>query len=278
MKKWLLLVFVLVLLITEGCSENLTTVIDQNKFYNRLMNAYKAENNYLGLDSNEQQNWVNGKVNLYKTIPVLMYHCIDNKVWGVPDLFVAPSEFEKQMEYLNRKGYTTITFSDLDHVKQISKPILITFDDGYKDNYTYAFPVLKKYHMKATIFLIVKLLGKTHHLNLNEISQMKGTIDFQSHTMTHPHLGKLKGRKLDYELGESKKELEKLLGTNIFVIAYPFGNYNSQTIEAAKKYYKYCLTVKSGFFIDTPIYDDYQINRFPVSRETTLDSFIQSIN
>ncbi len=275
MKKLLLLLVFTLIITTVFIACN-----SEDNFYKSLMKGYETNNSYLPrLESEIQDSFFNKNINhsLFKSIPVLMYHCIDNNVFGTPSLFVAPSDFQKQMAYLKDNGYTTITFRDLDHINQISKPILITFDDGYKDNYTYAFPVLKKYNMKATIFIIVNSLGKKRSLNMNEIREMKGTIDFQSHTMTHSHLGELKGNKLEYEIGESKKQLEKLIGTNIFVIAYPYGSYNNQTIETVKKYYKYGLTVKSGFFIDEPGYNDYQIDRVAVTNKTTLSSFIRSI-
>jgi peptidoglycan/xylan/chitin deacetylase (PgdA/CDA1 family) len=214
---------------------------------------------------------------IFKSIPVLMYHCVDRNVWGAPNLFVAPKEFQKQMEYLKNNGYTAITFRDLDHVDKIPKPVIITFDDGYKDNYTYAFPVLKKYNMKATIFVILNSLGKSKSLNMEEMNRMKGTIDFQSHTMSHPHLGKLGQNRVEYEVSESKRKLEKLTGKDVFVIAYPYGSYDKQTIDIVKKYYKYAVTVKLGFFQDEQGYNNYQIDRIAVTSKSTLSSFIRSI-
>jgi len=277
MKKKLLIICILILVVADV----FTTLNSEDNFYKLLMKGYENRNGYMSkLESGLNEGFFNKNTNhpLFKSIPVLMYHCIDNDVWGTPGLFVAPSEFQKQMAYLKGNGYTTITFRDLDHISQIPKPIIVTFDDGYKDNYTYAYPILKKYNMKATIFIIVNSLGKTRSLNIDEIREMKGTIDFQSHTMTHAHLGKLRKSRVEYEVAESKRQLEKLTGENIFVIAYPYGSYNSQTIETVKKYYKYGLTVRSGFFIDEPGFDDYQIDRVAVTNRTTLRSFIRSIS
>lgn len=276
MKKKLLIICVFILIVAGV----LAFINSENNFYRSLMNGYEKENNYLSKRDLESKNdFYNKNLNhsLFKSIPVLMYHCIDKDVWGTPSMFVAPSEFQKQMAYLKNNGYTTITFRDLEHINQIPKPIIITFDDGYKDNYTYAYPILKKYNMKATIFIIVNSLGKGRSLNIDEIHKMEGTIDFQSHTINHSRLGKLGEKNVDYEVSESKKQLEKITGQNIFVIAYPYGSYNSQTIETVKKYYKYGLTVRHGFFIDKQGYNDYQIDRLAVTNKTTLSSFIKSI-
>ncbi len=72
-------------------------------------------------------------------VPILMYHAVSDDIWGTADLFVSPSELEKQLTYLQENGYTTITFEDLPRIDEIEKPILLTFDDGYRDNYTELF-------------------------------------------------------------------------------------------------------------------------------------------
>jgi peptidoglycan/xylan/chitin deacetylase (PgdA/CDA1 family) len=112
---------------------------------------------------------------------------------------------------------------------------------------------------------------------MEEMNRMKGTIDFQSHTMSHPHLGKLGQNRVEYEVSESKRKLEKLTGKDVFVIAYPYGSYDKQTIDIVKKYYKYAVTVKLGFFQDEQGYNNYQIDRIAVTSKSTLSSFIRSI-
>ena len=115
----------------------------------------------------------------------LMYHSVyKNKVNGIISL----EEFEKQMEYIkNKKTFKMEELEKLNY-KLPKDSILITFDDGYKNNYTNAFPILKKYGLKATIFLNTKYVGNDeYYLNWDEIKEMyeSGLIDFQMHTHSH---------------------------------------------------------------------------------------------
>ena len=209
-----------------------------------------------------------------KDIPILTYHCIDDTIFGVREMFVSPGAFDEQMKYIKEQGYTPITFEDLDKIDSIDKPIMITLDDGYEDNYLYAYPILKKYHFKATIFLIVNAINKPKYLKMEEISQMKDLIDFQSHTLSHPHLADLDEGKILFELAQSKRGLESLLKKKVSVIAYPYGSYNQKVIEIAKRYYRFGVTTHFGkFYVGAE--DNYQIKRMSVLDHTQFSSFEQ---
>lgn len=93
------------------------------------------------------------------SVPVLMYHAVGDDCWGEESLFVKPEELEKQLQYLSENGYETIFFEDLSHIEQYEKPVILTFDDGYDDNAEKLLPLLRKYDMKATIFLIAGDVG-----------------------------------------------------------------------------------------------------------------------
>lgn len=209
-----------------------------------------------------------------KGIPIPIYHCIENNVWGYKHMFVSPNTFDEQMKYLKEQGYTSITFKDLTRINRINKPILITFDDGYEDNYINAYPILKKYGLKATIFLIVDAINKPKYLTLSQIKQMEDIIDFQSHTMTHPHLATMSPGKAEFELRESKNQLEFLLNKKINVIAYPYGNYNDKVITVTKKYYTYGLTTHFGEFYEG-IGNNLQIKRMEILDQTNFQEFVQ---
>ena len=84
-----------------------------------------------------------------RQVPVLMYHAVGDDCWGEEHLFDRPAELEQQLQYLSENGYETIFFEDLAHLERYEKPVILTFDDGYDDNYTLLLPLLQKYHMKG---------------------------------------------------------------------------------------------------------------------------------
>ena len=120
-------------------------------------------------------------------IPALMYHHVTP---AGSSINVTPGNFDRQMRFLKENGYQTLhTGEFLDVIKgqrQIpKKAVIITFDDGYKDNYTYAFPVLKKYNLPATVFVIINEIERHDRLSWQEIEDMRGSgiITFGSHAL-----------------------------------------------------------------------------------------------
>lgn len=189
------------------------------------------------------------------TIPVLCYHQIlDTDVHPIETTMtqMSLSKFTTQMDYIKDHNYTPITISQLNgylnNGKSIpSKPVLITFDDGWVDQYWNAVPVLDRYNFKATFFIIGKTLGE----NLNEVSPgymsrakivdlKKRGYDIGVHSWSHNAL--LKGSnetddafdlRMDKELKYSKEKLEKAIGSKISAFAYPYGSYDKASAKAA---------------------------------------------
>ena len=120
-------------------------------------------------------------------IPVLLYHGVSNWVWGFDYLFVSPNNMRRQLQWLKDNGYETIFFSDLTHLSDYQKPILLTFDDGYDGNYTNLFPMLQEYNMKATIFVVSDEIGNEHRMDKYQLREMSdsGLVSIQSHTKSH---------------------------------------------------------------------------------------------
>lgn len=216
---------------------------------------------YIGIDEAfiRDFSWIK-KISASKSIPVLSYHCINDKVSGSSDMYVSPRAFEKHIREIKAKGYTPITFNDIKSMEAIDKPIIITFDDGYEDNYLNAYPILKKYGVRATVFLVVNYIGKPNYLSISQIRKMQDIIDFQSHTMSHHRLTEMDQEKTRYEISQSKKCLETLLGKKIDVIAYPYGNYDKKTIQTAKKYYQFGVSFTNGKYY-YGISNNYKIRR-----------------
>ena len=194
----------------------------------------------------------NELVNDNRGVPVLYYHSVkesaDNEVTITPEIL------KKQLQYIKDQGYTTITITELkDYLLNNSpippKSIIITFDDGYMDNYNNAFPILKNLNMVATIFCITSNLDGSYYLSKAAIKEMSNYgIDIESHTITHPKLDTLSYEHQLRELEGSKKILEDITGKKVTAIAYPFGNFNDNTIKAAKNAgYILGFTTNRGF-------------------------------
>lgn len=173
------------------------------------------------------------------SVPVLYYHSISS-IEPKNELRMPPSEFEKQMAYLSQHGYHTVSLTQLDnffHGKGTlpAKPIAITFDDGYKDNYTNALPILKKYGFTATVFVIVNEVGKNDKMSWEELNELiHAGWEIGSHTMNHLDLTKLNSSKLIQEVKQSKELLENHLGNTIKFFVYPSGRYNANVVKTIK--------------------------------------------
>jgi peptidoglycan/xylan/chitin deacetylase (PgdA/CDA1 family) len=189
-------------------------------------------------------------------LPILLYH-------------KTPADFEEQIKILVSRGYTTVTMSEATDilkgsVRSPTKPIAITFDDGFKDQFM-AFDILKKYNLKATSYIIVGsqnsgwCLGVEKkstncgddYMNWNDIKKLKEyyNVEIGSHTMDHFQLSSLNESAQRYQIIESKKILEDKLGIIINSFAYPYGKYNQTTkkllVEAG---YTNATTVNASYY------------------------------
>lgn len=173
------------------------------------------------------------------TIPILMYHSIAYEKKN--ELRVPIENFSQQMKYLKDNNYKTLTMDELyNHLKNNkpfpNKSIVLTFDDGYADNFLSAYPIIKENGFKATIFVITDTIDKnSYYLNSKQLLELhKNGIDIGSHTTDHEKLNKVSYEDQLKTLKASKGVLEKLLNTKIDYIAYPYGNWNEDTLRAAK--------------------------------------------
>ena len=215
-------------------------------------------------------------------VPILMYHSISSErtepigVVGRPFKvrlhlnIVSPQTFDKQMAYLKNNGYQVITLNDFVEGDKVGrkfpqKTVVITFDDGYMDNYTQAFPILKKYHFPATIFLITDAVGTNSALlNWAQVKEMSQYgIDFESHTRHHAYLPKLSLERMKDEIVGSKRVLEGHLGKPVYYIAYPSGGF-SEEVKAvvALAGYKAAFATNRGY--DRFNIDLYELNRIHI--------------
>jgi Polysaccharide deacetylase len=176
-------------------------------------------------------------------IPILMYHSIasdvDDKLHPYFRTVTTPATFEKQMRFLSESGYESLTLSEAvcllgDESKSQNSPdsshrwVVITFDDGFRDFYSTAFPILEKYGFKATVFLASGFIDKTFVtgrdcLRTLEIKELaKKGVEFGSHTVSHPQLKELSCEQISLELLDSKKVIASITGTNVSLFSYPY--------------------------------------------------------
>ncbi|MDU2064992.1 MAG: polysaccharide deacetylase family protein [Sporomusaceae bacterium] len=204
----------------------------------------------------------------FQGVPVLNYHQINDRDHNA--LTVSSSEFEAQMAYLADHGYQTITPDELADYLQLGKPlprkpILITMDDGYEDNYQVAYPILQRYQAKATIFIITDFVGRyDRYLTWEQIAQMSAhDIDFESHTLSHVDLATVSPTEAQKQLTASKAALEWHLGRPVNYLAYPGGEYSQQIIDMTKAAgYRAAFTVHFGR--DRIHSTLYTLNRIPI--------------
>lgn len=171
--------------------------------------------------------------------PILMYHKIDKAESRKGKLAVSPEVFEKQMSFLARNKYNVISLQQLiglikNKEKIPHNTVVITFDDGYENNYSAAFPVLKKYNLKATIFVIADFITKPGYMTEAQLKELSdsGLITIASHTFTHPVLTKIDAQAANYEITQSKDALEVIIKKPVKLFSYPLGAFN-EAIRAA---------------------------------------------
>ena len=171
-------------------------------------------------------------------IPILMYHSVsDAAEHGVHPYYrinTTPTIFAEHMKFLKENDYTPIDLKDLGHCTAIGlskkKCVAITFDDGYDDFHTMAFPILAEHHFPATVFLPTAFIGSSNerfpgkkHLTWDQVSWLSDRgINFGSHTATHPRLVSLGSEEIEHEIKHSKQIIANKLGKAIDAFSYPF--------------------------------------------------------
>lgn len=232
-------------------------------------------------------------------MPVIMYHRVikDESEKGVHGTYVTVEQFEEQMKYLKKKGYETVTFKDLlnNRYKQRfdkdKKWIMLTFDDGYKDNYENAFPILKKYQFKGIIYVLdgieynkwdVDNPGNPEKrftlMNQDELLEMQNYgIEFGGHTSTHPRLAELSTEQVKSEIINSKSNIEKIIGKELLSFAYPYGSLNEEVKRIPQEAgYKFAVATDSGSIV---VSDDlFEIRRIGIFPTNNLFNFKRKVS
>jgi peptidoglycan/xylan/chitin deacetylase (PgdA/CDA1 family) len=221
-----------------------------------------------------QTPYVNENISI--RMPILYYHAVNDTTFGLEQMFVRVQEFDDQMKYMKDHGYQCITFDDLPNIKNYEKPFIITFDDGYEDNFYNVYPILQKYDFKAVVYMVTDYIDKGSFLKTSQIKAMTDRISFESHTVSHELLSTLPADQIEYQLKNSKDILEKLTGQKVDSIAYPFGDYNDTVLELAAKYYRYGVLMGGGMYYHNGE-DLLRMNRVYIPRGLDIESFKERI-
>jgi peptidoglycan/xylan/chitin deacetylase (PgdA/CDA1 family) len=221
-------------------------------------------------------------INNNRSIPILMYHSIEYEKGN--ELRLPVEKFREQMKYLKDKNYTTLNLDELYNFlvnnKAIpEKSVVITFDDGYEDNYKNAYPILKEFGFNACIFVITSTIDNDKsYLTSNQLRQMDANgIEIESHTLNHNDLSKLSYKDQIDTLEKSKEYIERTLNKKVKYIGYPFGKWNEDTIKATKKLgYSMAFTTIGGWAQKEE--GIYTLNRVYISSNFGISEFKRRLN
>ena len=234
------------------------------------------------LEKTYQREWV--RVKKYD-IPVIMYHRVIQDIdteSGKHGTYVTIDQFRDHMKILKKGNYIPITFEDLSkipiHQRFEKKYIMLTFDDGYVDNYTYAFPILKEFGFKAVIYLVSDRTYNKWDVDLTDekvfkmmdlpmLKEMRdsGLIEFGGHTLSHPRLSQLSDSEMKEEIFEDKKITEKKLNIKLNSFAYPYGDLDDRAKKLVSEAgYPYAVATDSGSYcLSDDIFEIRRIGIFP---------------
>lgn len=217
---------------------------------------------------------------------VLMYHSIDPSRAGM-DFNTNPNVFLKQISYLSESGANFITLDDvLNHLRGeislLDNSVCVTFDDGYKDNLTYALPVLERFNVPAAIYVATEFVDRgfgSKGLSVCSWDDLKHAsshplITIGGHTVTHPKLSLLDDDAALHEIVSGRFTLQEKLGVNVRHFAYPKGDYNIRTphlVEMAG--FDTAVTVRQGLISRLTYADAFTIPRIAIDDKVPFDIF-----
>ena len=222
-------------------------------------------------------------------VPILMYHYVeyvkDKGDTIRQSLALTPYTFEEEVKTLSEHGYTFMTNAELAEAFEGKtplprKPIVLTFDDGYRDFYTDVYPILKKYNAKATAYIISGFLDYPNNMHTWQLLEIAndGLVEIGAHTVNHAWLKGLAQKTVLYELMQSKKDIEALIARPVVSFAYPYGAFDVPSIQAvAQAGFTSAVSTVPG--IDQPQTHRYFLYRLRPGGRTgeALISWLQSV-
>lgn len=218
---------------------------------------------------------------------ILAYHHVGFPPVGASPLTVTPRSFERQIRWLTRAGFQSLTPSQLHNYVQGKaelppRPVMITFDDGYADICDYALPVLERYGFGSAVFVVTSLLGATSSWDSGKYAPLplmtrsavrewsERGVEFGAHTRTHISLEHTDPEKRHREIAGSRDDLADLLGAKPLSFSYPWGTHDDSVVETVRSYFPLALTIRDG--LNTRTTDPHRLLRTVVRRtDNVLD-------
>lgn len=234
--------------------------------------------------------WALFKRRVKNNIPILMYHQIVDPGFTSPHkIYVTEQRFDEHMDFLKASGFQSLTFKDLLDYKSNpdrpfpKRPVIVSFDDGYENNYLKALPILKKYGMKAVFYLLTNPHSHNHwdadsnapQLKLMTAEQRKSLaleMEIGSHGFDHKKLSTMTEAEAVREFEDSKAALENEFGTPILSYAYTYGDRSERDIQLAKRAgYRFAVNTTRGVlhFADNP-HNLFRVSIFPTDTISDL--------
>jgi peptidoglycan/xylan/chitin deacetylase (PgdA/CDA1 family) len=221
------------------------------------------------------------------TLPILMYHYVRTPPSTRTDLLgyrlsVSPADFSAQMDWLSRNGFHPVDFNDVRAYfagtqPLPAKPVVITLDDGYADLYTNAFPILTAHGFKAVAYIVSGFVGRWAYVTAPQVLQMDHNgIEIAAHTVDHANLARSSYASAMFQLVDSKRMLENLVGHPVLDFAYPSGQFNAQVVAAVQRA-GYDTAVTEIFSVDHSVGDRYLWTRVRVGGGESLGEFVKSL-
>jgi peptidoglycan/xylan/chitin deacetylase (PgdA/CDA1 family) len=220
-------------------------------------------------------------------LPILMYHYVRTPPSTRTDLLgyrlsVSPEDFNAQMDWLKASRYHPVDFNDVRAYFAGTRPlpenpVVITLDDGYRDLYTTAFPILAAHRFKAVAYIVSSFVGQSRYVTREQVVEMdRGGIEIASHTVDHANLARSSYGSIMFQLVQSKRWLEDLVGHPVVDFAYPSGQFNSQVVAALKVAGYDTAVTEQTSTVHTPD-DRYTWARVRVGGGESLGEFIANL-
>ena len=217
-------------------------------------------------------------------LPILMYHYTSEPPEGANiyrvDLSVSPQNLRRQLEYLQAHGYTTIDFYDLarglaNRQTLPEKPVILTFDDGYRDNYEQAFPLLQAFGMKGVFFLVTESINfrDERYMTWEMVREMSDAgMSMEIHTVSHPNLADQSYEKARDQILTAQEEIAAVIGKTPRFLSYPGGDYDEETIQIVRELDLWgAVTTQYGTFHRRA--NRYEWKRVRMRYTTTINEF-----